>query len=800
MTSYEEFIRSKLQFGSDSGFDPLWMPPLAKDFQVALIDWAVRKGRASVMASCGLGKTGVELAFAENVVRKTNKRVLILTPLSVTSQFVTEGEKFGVECKVSRDGKLPNTKVVVTNYQRLKHFNPDDFAGAVCDESQVLRDDEGVTKAEVQEFLRRLPYRLLGTATPAPNDYIELGTQSEVLGYMGYVDMLGRFFKNDQNSNHPNRLWAGGGKWRFRGHAETDFWRWVCSWGRAVRRPSDLGFSDADYELPGLDMHESTVQSSYVRPGRLFPEPAVTLPEQKEERRRTLKQRCEKAAELAMNHPGSTVLWCHLNPEGDLLKKLVPGSVQVSGKDSDEYKEEMFEAFKNGQIKKLVTKGSLGGRGLNWQHCDHQTFFPSYCYDQETELLTASGWRKFGDLIHGEPVATINPDTSYFEWQVPTDYVWNDYEGPMIRFVNQRSMDIMVTPNHRMWVQRDPNRYPDSDGRWHVRTAQDIYDNFKRQCLRFQTVSAGWLGSATDSVEVPKSPLVDYTKARTKSVGSIPSETMASLAGWYLSEGCVTTLKGHVTGTLVICQTDNHPENRDKIIATMKSTGLPVNHKTKDIIVCNRELALFMADQFGMRSANMKIPRWVKDWPVELLRIMWDAIMDGDGMHCNGVLRGLKSTSKRLIEDCQEVAVKLGISTSDKFHPHNTLGIRSRNSTPAVFDKPEMLHYFGKIGCVTVPNGLLVVRRNGHAVICGNSFETWHQCMHRSYRFGQKNRVRIDMVASEGEAGVLARLKEKAKQAEVMFDRLVALMNDQLNLLRVNPYTNASSLPPWMLK
>ncbi len=230
--------------------------------------------------------------------------------------------------------------------------------------------------------MRKMPYRLLCSATPSPNDYIELGTSSESLGEMGYMDMLSRFFKNDQNSNHPNRLWAGGAKWRFRGHAEKDFWRWVCSWARCIRRPSDLGFEDRDFVLPCLNQREYVVSARYARAGQLFDTPAENRLEELEEQRRTLPERCQKVAELVSDTGKPALIWCHLNPEGDLLTKLIPGAVQVAGSDSDERKEEAFAAFASGEIQKLVTKPKIAAFGMNFQQCDHMTFFPSHSFEQ----------------------------------------------------------------------------------------------------------------------------------------------------------------------------------------------------------------------------------------------------------------------------------------------------------------------------------------------------------------------------------------------------------------------------------
>ena len=389
--SYDSFLEQKTQGGADTGFAPLWMPDFLFDFQSSLVDWAVRKGRAAIFADCGLGKTPMGLVWASNVARKTGKPVLYLTPLAVGAQTVREAEKFGIEAKQSRDGVIEN-HITITNYERLHYFNPDDFGGVVCDESSILKSFAGQRRAEITQFMRKVPYRLLQTATAAPNDYVELGTSSEALGYLGHMDMLNRFFKNDLNNSAQGRMRGEVIKWRLKGHAEVPFWRWVCSWARAIRRPSDLGFDDANFLLPPLNEIEHLVEARTIADGFLFAMPAVGLKEQREERRRTVKERCEQTANLVNNTGQSALVWCHLNEEGDLLEKMIPDAVQVSGKDSDERKEERLESFADGRARVLVTKPKIGAWGLNYQHCNHITFFPSYSFEQYYQAVRRC-WR-----------------------------------------------------------------------------------------------------------------------------------------------------------------------------------------------------------------------------------------------------------------------------------------------------------------------------------------------------------------------------------------------------------------------
>jgi len=311
-----------------------------------------------MLEDCGLGKTLQYLTYAENVVRHTNKRVLILTPLAVAFQTVLEGEKFGIEVKHRRTGIESSDKIVVTNYERLHYFNSNDFVGVVCDESSILKNPEGFTKGAIIDFMRNIPYRLLATATAAPNDFIELGTSSEALGHLGYRDMISRFFKKaDKTYSRHNENMSG--LYRFRGHSEEKFWRWVVSWARALRKPSDIGFDDGDFVLPGLTLNQYIVETKTLPDGYLFAVPAVGRKEENNELKRTVQERCEKAAELINAHDKPAVAWCYRNHEGELLEKLIPGSKNVYGSMEEEEKEEAFKAFSRGDIRVMISKPTI---------------------------------------------------------------------------------------------------------------------------------------------------------------------------------------------------------------------------------------------------------------------------------------------------------------------------------------------------------------------------------------------------------------------------------------------------------
>lgn len=385
MTTYEEFLVAKEQAARPGGIqvDESALNSMLFGFQKSATAWALGQGRAALFFDCGLGKTPMQLEWARVVFETERRPVLILTPLAVSAQTMREGEKFGIECCRSHDGSIP-CDIVVTNYEQLHKFDATKFAGVVCDESSILKSFDGTRRGEITEFMRRVPYRLLATATAAPNDYIELGTSSEALGYLGHIDMLNRFFTNKDNVTKTSQRYHGEAvKWRFKGHAQVPFWRWVVSWAKACRRPSDIGgFDDGDFVLPDLIEKQHLVEILEPPEGMLFNLPAINLREQREERKRTIRERCEKAAALVADTGQPALVWCHMNAEGDLLEKMIPDAIQVSGSDPNEVKEERLLAFANGEARVLVTKPKIGAWGLNFQHCAHIVYFPSHSYEQ----------------------------------------------------------------------------------------------------------------------------------------------------------------------------------------------------------------------------------------------------------------------------------------------------------------------------------------------------------------------------------------------------------------------------------
>lgn len=385
---YLEFLQQKKHTIGEFGFECSYVPDMAFDFQKYIIEKSIRKGRIAIFADTGLGKTLIQLSIANNIILHTNKKVLILTPLAVAFQFILEAEKLGIDdIEYSKDGKHTK-KIVICNYERLHYFDSKDFEGVILDESSILKNFDGKIKGQITAFIKKIPFRFLSTATPSPNDFIELGTSSEALGYMGYMDMLTKFFKNNQNSvDSTNRNI--GEKFYLKPHAETDFFAWVNQWSIMVKMPSDLGFSNERYQLPELIVNKHIVKNQSMTDVNgqvnLFTPIAKSMTEVRYEQKQTEEKRCEKAIELAKNK--TSVYWCNTNNESAMLKQMDKQAVEIIGSQSIEKKEEILMAFASGEIQRIITKAKMTSMGLNWQHCNHSVFFPTWSYEQYYQAI-----------------------------------------------------------------------------------------------------------------------------------------------------------------------------------------------------------------------------------------------------------------------------------------------------------------------------------------------------------------------------------------------------------------------------
>jgi DNA modification methylase/superfamily II DNA or RNA helicase len=366
MSGYQEFIASKVPRVLDAGFEISDgdINEMLFSFQRALVKWALRRGRAAIFADTGLGKTPMQLEWARHVAMRSGGRVLVLAPLCVSQQTVGEAAKFGISAAYCRKQDDITTDIVVTNYEMLDSFDADSFAGIVLDESSIIKHTDGKTRKKITEAFADTQYRLSCTATPAPNDYMELGNQAEFLGVMSGVEMLAMYFIHDGGDTS---------KWRLKGHGEGRFWEWLSTWAMVVKRPSDIGFSDEGYDLPPLLFHEHVVESP-TPDGMLFPDVASRLLDRNRARKESVDSRVAKCAEIVNGHDRQSIVWCHLNDESAKLTAAIDGAVEVKGADSIDEKESRISAFINGDVRVLISKPKIAGFGLNLQHVHDMAF------------------------------------------------------------------------------------------------------------------------------------------------------------------------------------------------------------------------------------------------------------------------------------------------------------------------------------------------------------------------------------------------------------------------------------------
>jgi superfamily II DNA or RNA helicase len=365
---YDEFIRRKAITAPPVGFTSQNKHDALFDFQKDVVAWACKRGRSAIFAGTGLGKTFMQLAWANELYEATGERTLIFTPLAVAKQTELEAAHFGIDAvKVASSGES-NAPIQITNYHKIDHFDLSKYGGIVLDESSILKNESGHFRNKLVNECAGIPYRLAATATPSPNDYMELGNHSAFCGIMSYTDMLSTFFVHDAAKTQD---------WRLKGHAESEFWKWMASWSCMFSHPKDLGYSAKGYDLPKLHQIQHIVDAEYapcIDTGTLFPMHAQTMGERLKARRATIDDRVNKAAEIANDSDECFVIWCNLNDESAAIARQVRGAVELSGADSETKKEEKLEQFKAGNIRVLVTKPTLCGAGMNWQHC-HNTIF-----------------------------------------------------------------------------------------------------------------------------------------------------------------------------------------------------------------------------------------------------------------------------------------------------------------------------------------------------------------------------------------------------------------------------------------
>ncbi len=431
--TYEQFLQDKALTVAPVGFEASgFLAPLFP-FQKDIVSLACKLGRFCIWADCGMGKTPMQLEWAHQVCQQTKGRVLILAPLAVSHQTVREAQKFGISgVEYSANPADTNARIVVTNYQKLDRFDPSDYVGIVLDESSILKAMDGKTRSAILKAFCDTPYRLACSATPAPNDYMELGNHAEFVGIMTREEMLAMFFVHDGGDTS---------KWRIKGHAVNKFWEWVCSWAVTIRKPSDLGYDDGGFRLPDLHMHDCIVETPHERlpdaegQASLFPQQATTLNDQRAVQRGSLENRVAEAVKLA-NQPGQWIVWCHLNDESAALASRIDGAIEVSGSDSDEHKTKAAIDFQEGRARVIVSKSSIFGFGMNFQNC-HQVVFVgmSHSYEQYYQAIRRC-WR-FGQT---QPV------------QCHVVYDWA--EGAVIENIRRKDADATEMAESMVQIMR----------------------------------------------------------------------------------------------------------------------------------------------------------------------------------------------------------------------------------------------------------------------------------------------------------------------------------------------------------
>ena len=473
MNDYQTFLKAKAVIDVPTGLrDVPVLNSALFDFQRDITTWALRRGRAAVFADCGLGKTPMQLEWARHVPGN----VLILAPLAVAAQTVREGQKFGIEVNYARNQDQVKPGITIANYEMLEHFNPAYFTGVVLDESSILKSYDGKTRTQIIDAFCKTPFRLACTATPAPNDYMELGNHAEFLGIMSRVEMLSMFFVHDGGETQ---------KWRLKGHAESEFWKWLASWAVCIRKPSDLGYDDGDFVLPELVMHQITVKVDEPTTGFLFAVEAATLQDRLKARRSTIEERVADCAAVANATNEPFLVWCNLNDESAQLKSAINGAVEVKGSDSNDHKEKAMIGFTAGDVRCIVTKPSIAGFGMNWPHCNHMAFVGlSDSYEQFYQAVRRC-WR-FGQK-KAVNVYVITAET----------------EGAVVANIKRKERDSMQMAESMVEHMKDLNAEA-------VRGQEREKDEYTRD----KASGEGWTLHLADCVEVAKelpSDSVHYT-------------------------------------------------------------------------------------------------------------------------------------------------------------------------------------------------------------------------------------------------------------------------------------------------
>ena len=430
---YQEFLKSKKIIHQSAGINISRdkLNPLLFPFQKDLVHWNLLKGRSADFAATGLGKTFIQAEWSKHVNQETGQDVLILAPLAVSQQTVREAKKLDIRINPCRTQDDVKPGINITNYEMLQHFNPNKFGGVVIDESSILKSFSGKLRQQITDAFANTPFRLSCTATPAPNDYMELGTQAEFLGVMKRNEMLAMFFTHDGSNTS---------QWRLKGHAQKRFWEWMASWAAVVTKPSDLGYENGDFDLPPLNIHEEIIHTNKTLPGNLFVVEANTLQEQRKAARQTLTDRVKRSAEIVNSNNKPYLVWCNLNTESEALRRAIPDAIEVKGSDTNKHKEDAMMGFIDGKYRVLVSKPSICGFGMNFQHCSDMVFVGlSHSFEQYYQAVRRC-WR-FGQ-----------------DKQVNVTVITSDIEGAVLSNIKRKERDAERITQEMVGYTRDITR------------------------------------------------------------------------------------------------------------------------------------------------------------------------------------------------------------------------------------------------------------------------------------------------------------------------------------------------------
>jgi hypothetical protein len=750
------------------------------DYQRAGSELSIRKRKFAQFWRPGLGKT---LAMLEHVrharrVLPARKRCLITSPLMVIDQSLEEAAKFYPNLHIDRvrtrdlAGWLRGEGGIgITNYEAMADDLEQGNLGCLdLDESSLLKSHYGKWGQVILRLGRGLEWKLCLTGTPAPNDRIEYANHAVFLDQHPTVNsFLARYFVNRGQTNE---------RWELKPHALEAFYRSLSHWALFINDPATYGWVGNSLYLPPIRVHiehydmTSSQREAYrkltghlvvSRPGGIGSRAKLSqLAKGTLNGQDVPTNKFSVVRKLVDFWPSeSTIIWCRYNAEQDRMTHEIPHAASISGSTPLEKRREIIRDFKEGRIRTLISKPKIMQFGLNLQIVTRHVWSTLVdCYSDDTEILTSSGWRLIASLTRGDEVATVNPLTNRFEWQTCSRVVNENYDGDMIRF-SGGGYDLLVTPNHRIWCLRDPRRYATSNGIWKAEYAKDVADSYKTQCVRMMRTPCGWLGRSPGFVPIRHV----VRKVSSMRISPIDINDYASLVGWYLSEGYTTRHKGKLTGRIVICQTEYNIEYRREIIALLKRIGFKPRTVTKDITFSCKGLAVHLSERFGEGSYHKRIPSDIRAWKSEHLTLLFDAMLKGDGHKCGGTHDSLKSVSSGLLDDAQEIALKLGIATSvnDK---HSMLNIAWKSRTPSLLKQPSTERYVGRVVCCDVPNGLLIVRRKGKPIVSGNSYEEFWQGCCRSNRVGSTKPLDVHIPVNDLELPMVDTVLSKVDRVQ----------------------------------